>query len=265
MAPSDPSVPSEESDGIPAVRLRRRRSDQADGKNLPAAARSGGRPVRSRSTQPRACPLDRPDMPEARPSGQSRPRAIRSGGPWADSCMGVRHTIIRPSAPLPLSLFFSPLQFTLEWIRSSFGWTKSIHWPRPSTRSAEAVEPVGRGPRPSKQSTNESVRVGPSTPLCSLPTPSLTPPPPRNLPLSEFLKAFLFLEASQSFTIHIWKNIQHHYEFEECSEDFMRTHADIPFRNPCAQCSTFTPSYAFSFQGPEISIPSEKPNLRTKF
>ena len=35
---------------------------------------------------------------------------------------------IRPSAPLSLSLFFSPLQFTLEWIRSSFGWTKSIHW-----------------------------------------------------------------------------------------------------------------------------------------
>ena len=86
--------------------------------------------------------------------------------------------------------------------------TRARPQPRPFDRSPEAVQPVSRGcrtrrPRPSERSANESVGVGPSTPFRSLPTPFLAPPPPYSLPLSEFLKAFLFLEASQSFTVHI--------------------------------------------------------------
>ena len=147
MAPFDPSVPSEESDGISAVRSRRRRSDWADGENLPVVAQLGGRPARSHSTQPQARPLDRTSCVRVCWIGWTCPGPVRSGGhdgrpsdravvpahcsigwPLGRRLHGRPPCYIRSSAPLPLSFFFSPLQFTLEWIRSGFGWTKSIHW-----------------------------------------------------------------------------------------------------------------------------------------
>ena len=88
---------------------------------------SDGRPPK-RAVAPAGRPIGRPRWPTARSGGRGRPPSD-----WA-ALVGTRRPhgrppcSIRPSVPLPLSLFFSPLQFTLEWIRSGFGWTKSIHW-----------------------------------------------------------------------------------------------------------------------------------------
>ena len=109
----------------------------------PTAIRSGGRPALSRLTRPRARPLDRTGCARICRIGQTCPGPIGAGGrargPSNRTATTADHPIgrsrpaggrphgrppcyIRPSASLPLSLFFSPLQFTLEWIRSGFGW-----------------------------------------------------------------------------------------------------------------------------------------------
>ena len=124
--------------------------------------------------------------------------------------------------------------------------------PRSSGRSRKAVRLVGRRcrtrpPRPSERSANQSVGVGPSTLTPLAPNSLPSPPTSSSLPCSQSLKGFLFWDASQSFAVHIWKRIQHHYDSEECLQDFMCTHADIPFPTPCAHSSTLTPSYSFSF------------------
>ena len=72
VALSDPSVLSEESDGIPAVR----RIGQTACPVLFHAATGAS----AGSDKVHARPSDPPDMSEARPSGQLCPRAIRSGG-----------------------------------------------------------------------------------------------------------------------------------------------------------------------------------------
>ena len=68
VASSDPSVPSEESDGILAIRPIEQTACP-----VPFHTAAGSNELRAR-------PSDWPDMPEARPSGRSRPRAVQSSG-----------------------------------------------------------------------------------------------------------------------------------------------------------------------------------------
>ena len=83
-----------------------------------ASVRSGGHEgqLPERAVTPVGHPIGRPPTADRPISRRPSDRAARARG------RSHERPPYKAVRPLSLSLFFSPLQFTLEWIRSGFGW-----------------------------------------------------------------------------------------------------------------------------------------------